>query len=57
MGDDFGKELKVIHESIGEQVPLIGVLTFGEVGCFEDVPFLHNKTIVIAVGGSIDNGV
>jgi hypothetical protein len=56
MGEEFEKELKVMHESIGEQVPLIGVLTFGEVGCFEDVPFLHNKTIVIAVGGSINDG-
>ncbi|OGR29330.1 MAG: hypothetical protein A2X83_03535 [Desulfuromonadales bacterium GWD2_54_10] len=56
MGDDFGKELKVMHESIGAQVPLIGVLTFGEVGCFEDVPFLHNKTIGIAVGGTLSGG-
>jgi hypothetical protein len=52
MGEDFEKELQVMHEAIGEQVPLMGVLTFGEVGSFEDVPFLHNKTIVLAVGGS-----
>jgi hypothetical protein len=56
MGDEFEKELQVMHESIGKQVPLIGVLTFGEVGCFEEVPFLHNKTIVIAVGGTSSGG-
>jgi hypothetical protein len=56
MGDEFEKELQVMHESIGRQVPLIGILTFGEVGCFEDVPFLHNKTIVIAVGGTASGG-
>jgi hypothetical protein len=56
MGEDFEKELKVMHESIGKQVALIGVLTFGEVGCFEEVPFLHNKTIVIAVGGNARRG-
>lgn len=56
MGDEFETELKVMHESIGRQVPLIGILTFGEVGCFDDVPFLHNKTIVIAVGSSANDG-
>jgi hypothetical protein len=56
MGDEFETELKAMHESIGRQVPLIGSLTFGEIGCFEDVPFLHNKTIVIAAGGSLRGG-
>lgn len=56
MGDEFDRELAIMHQSIGEQVPLIGVLTFGEIGCFEEVPFLHNKTIVIAAGGAAWGG-
>lgn len=51
MGDEFSKELHAIQTAIGEAVPTIGVLTFGEVGAFVDVPFFHNKTVAIAVGG------
>ena len=51
MGKEFEKELKIIRESIGMGVPMLGVLTFGEVGSFDDVPLFHNKTIAIAVGG------
>ncbi len=51
MGRDFEKELKAIRAAIGEDVPILGVLTFGEIGGFADVPFIHNKTIAIAVGG------
>jgi hypothetical protein len=47
MGDEFHKELEVITESIGQNVPLLGALTFGEVGSYIDVPLLHNKTTVI----------
>ena len=47
MGDEFHKELKRIIESTGQDVPLLGALTFGEVGSYIDVPLLHNKTTVI----------
>lgn len=51
MGTDFEKELKAVRASVGSDVPIIGVLTFGEIGGFADVPFIHNKTIAVAVGG------
>jgi len=51
LGERFEEELKVIVREVGEDVPLIGALTFGEVGCFTDIPFFHNKTLAIAVCG------
>lgn len=50
MGEDFEKELEKIKEVIGPNIPLIGALTFGEVGSYTDVPLLHNKTTVIVLG-------
>lgn len=50
MGEDFEKELEKIKEVIGPDIPLIGALTFGEVGSYTDVPLLHNKTTVIVLG-------
>jgi len=52
MGEEFERELKAIREAIGMEVPILGSLTFGEVGSYADVPLFHNKTTVIAVGGS-----
>ncbi|MHC1610784.1 MAG: FIST signal transduction protein [Candidatus Methanospirareceae archaeon] len=54
MGKEFGKELEIIKESIGIGVPILGALTFGEVGSYVDVPQFHNKTVAIAVGGDKD---
>lgn len=52
MGEEFERELKAIRETIGAEVPILGSLAFGEVGSYTDVPLFHNKTTVIAVGGS-----
>ncbi len=51
MGDSFQKELQAIRSRIGEEVPFIGALTFGEIGAYEDVPLFHNKTAVVCVLG------
>ncbi len=51
MGDQFREEIKALLETIGSEVPMLGALTFGEVGCFNSVPLFHNKTTVVAVGG------
>ena len=51
MGTRFNDEIKAIQEVIGEDTPLLGALTFGEVGSYLDIPLLHNKTTVIAMGG------
>ncbi|MFW6115065.1 MAG: FIST signal transduction protein [Thermodesulfobacteriota bacterium] len=50
MGDEFESELAIIEETIGN-VPILGALTFGEVGSYLDVPHFHNKTLVLASGG------
>jgi len=51
MGDRFAEEIRAIRAAIGPEVPLLGALTFGEVGAYEDVPLMHNKTTVVAVVG------
>lgn len=51
LGERFKEELSLISEILGEKVPIIGALTFGEVGSFANVPLFHNKTIAI---GAID---
>ena len=51
MGARFNDEIRAIREVIGPDTPLLGALTFGEVGSYLDIPLLHNKTTVIAMGG------
>lgn len=51
LGDAFPRELAAIRQAIGEHVPLMGALTFGEVGGYVDVPLFHNKTLAVVVGG------
>ncbi len=51
LGDRFLEELQAVKETVGEGIPLLGALTFGEIGCIDGVPLLHNKTIlVVAIG-------
>ncbi len=45
--DDVG----IGREALGPSVPMAGILTFGEVGTYTDVPLFHNKTMVVAIGG------
>ena len=52
MGDRFADEIRAIRNAVGADVPLLGALSFGEIGSYEDVPLFHNKTTVVAVGGS-----
>jgi hypothetical protein len=44
-------EAAVIQDGLGIPLSLLGLLTFGEVGAYNDVPLFHNKTLVVAVGG------
>jgi hypothetical protein len=51
LGDDYKHELDEIIKTIGKDVPLLGILTFGEVGGRNDgPPLFHNKTLVITLG-------
>lgn len=48
LGDEVGRELAAFQEGLGAGVPLMGCLTFGEVGAFgAGVPQFHNKTAVL----------
>jgi hypothetical protein len=52
MGSDFGQEVNAIKEAVGREVPLLGVLTFGEIGSHADFPQFHNKTLTLGVFGT-----
>lgn len=51
MGNGYSKELQALVDGIGPGVPLLGALTFGEIGSYHDVPLFHNKTVAVAVLG------
>lgn len=51
MGERFKNELAEIRNAVDSGVPVLGALTFGEVGCFSAVPVFHNKTVAILAGG------
>lgn len=54
MGTDFGRELDAISRPFAPEMPLIGMLSVGEVGGLSgDVPLFHNKTTVVAAGAAI----
>lgn len=48
LGDRLGDELAACHAALGGDVPVLGCLTFGEVGAFGSrLPQFHNKTMVV----------
>jgi hypothetical protein len=48
LGDRLGEELAACRGALGPDVPLLGCLTFGEVGAFgARLPQFHNKTMVV----------
>lgn len=50
LGKDAQRELDVIRDVIGKDVPLIGFFTFGEIGSANGgPPVFHNKTIAVCV--------
>lgn len=48
---DFPKEVAALAAGAGPGVPLLGALTFGEIGSYDRVPLFHNKTIAVAALG------
>lgn len=48
-------EIAVIRHALGE-IPFVGFLSCGEVAAYEDVPLVHNKSLVVACGGDEHNG-
>jgi hypothetical protein len=53
MGDHYSREVQSLVDGTGPGVPLLGALTFGEIGSLRDVPLFHNKTVAIAVLGDL----
>jgi hypothetical protein len=49
LNEKFDEELKAICNAV--DVPVFGMLSFGEIYGLHNVPLFHNKTIVVAVGG------
>ncbi|MEW6459384.1 MAG: FIST N-terminal domain-containing protein [Bacillota bacterium] len=49
LGEGAG-EVAVIRYALGA-IPFVGFLSFGEVAAYEDVPLVHNKSLVVACGG------
>jgi hypothetical protein len=48
LGEGMGEELSAIKGGLGQAVPILGCLTFGEVGALgPSAPQFHNKTAVI----------
>ena len=48
LGDRLQEELSACRGALGEDVPVLGCLTFGEVGAFGSrLPQFHNKTMVV----------
>jgi len=52
MGDRFDEEIRALCETVGPDLPILGALTFGEIGSHDNVPLFHNKTTVVAVGST-----
>lgn len=52
MGNNFQKEINMIKQVFKDDVPILGALTFGEIGSYARVPLFHNKTTIIAAGGN-----
>lgn len=50
MGEHFEEELRAVNEVLAG-IPVLGMLTFGEIGSYADAPLFHNKTTAVAVLG------
>lgn len=52
MGKDFNKEIKSIFTAL-PSIPTVGLLTYGEIGSQSGVPFYHNKSLSVVIGGRV----
>jgi len=56
LGESFHRELELLKAPFASDIPFLGALTFGEVGCHIDIPLCHNKTVALVSGGSLPEG-
>ncbi|WP_258359010.1 FIST signal transduction protein [Moorella sulfitireducens] len=50
MKESFSRELEAVGRNRKINVPVIGMLSFGEISSIAGVPLFYNKTIVVAAG-------
>jgi len=50
MGSKFHRALEAVKSAVGPDVPMLGILTFGEIYTLSGIPFFDNKSVVIAAG-------
>lgn len=50
MGKDFDREIAAVARNAGAGVPMIGMLSFGEVASSSGTPLFYNKTILVTAG-------
>ena len=48
LGEHFKEEMNIIRQSVDRKAPIIGALTFGEIGSYTGLPMFHNKTVCLA---------
>lgn len=50
LGKDFSREMEAIAGSLKPEIPVLGMLSFGEISSVSGTPLFYNKTIVAAAG-------
>jgi len=50
MGKNFSREMEAVARNIEADVPVVGMLSFGEISNVSGTPLFYNKTIVVAAG-------
>jgi hypothetical protein len=50
LGKDFPREMEAIAGSLKPEIPVLGMLSFGEISSVSGTPLFYNKTIVAAAG-------
>ncbi|MCG0278286.1 MAG: FIST C-terminal domain-containing protein [Thermanaeromonas sp.] len=50
LGKDFSREMEAIARRLKPEIPVFGMLSFGEISSVSGTPLFYNKTIVAAAG-------
>lgn len=50
LGKDFSREMEAISRRLKPEIPVLGMLSFGEISSVSGTPLFYNKTIVAAAG-------
>ncbi|MEW5954260.1 MAG: FIST N-terminal domain-containing protein [Bacillota bacterium] len=50
-GEGFIEEINSLMKPLGSDLPVLGFLAFGEIGSSFTMPYFHNKSICLGIGG------